>query len=47
MNFYKSVIEHHGKLLVRGIHEGKEFTNLLSMLNHKKKVNLNHLQVKI
>jgi hypothetical protein len=25
MNFYKSVIEHHGKLLVRGIHEGKEF----------------------
>ena len=25
MNFYKSVIEHNGKLLVRGIHEGKEF----------------------
>ena len=25
MNFYKSVIEHHGKLLVRGIHDGKEF----------------------
>ena len=25
MNFYKSVIEHRGKLLVRGIHEGKEY----------------------
>ena len=25
MNFYKSVIEHHGKLLVRGVHEGQEF----------------------
>ena len=25
MNFYKSVIEHHGKLLVRGIHDGKEY----------------------
>ena len=25
MNFYKSVIEHHGKLLVRGIHNGQEF----------------------
>ena len=25
MNFYKSVIEHQGKLLVRGIHEGQEF----------------------
>ena len=25
MNFYKSVIEHNGKLLVRGIHEGQEF----------------------
>ena len=24
-NFYKSVIEHHGKLLVRGVHEGKEY----------------------
>ena len=22
---YKSVIEHHGKLLVRGIHDGQEF----------------------
>ena len=25
MNFYKDVIEHRGNLLVRGIHEGKEF----------------------
>ena len=25
MNFYKSVIEHKGKLLVRGIHEGKDY----------------------
>jgi DNA polymerase elongation subunit (family B) len=25
MNFYKSVIEHRGKLLVRGIHEEKEY----------------------
>jgi DNA polymerase elongation subunit (family B) len=25
MNFYKSVIEHRGKILVRGIHEGKEY----------------------
>jgi len=25
VNFYKSVIEHRGKLLVRGIHEGKEY----------------------
>ena len=25
MNFYKSVIEHRGKLLIRGIHEGKEY----------------------
>ncbi len=25
MNFYKSVIEHRGKLLVRGIHDGKEY----------------------
>ncbi len=25
MNFYKNVIEYRGKLLVRGIHEGKEF----------------------
>ena len=25
MNFYKSVIEHYGKLLVRGIHNGEEF----------------------
>ena len=29
MNFYKSVIEHRGKLLVRGIHEGKEYKNKL------------------
>ena len=27
MNFYKSVIEHRGKLLIRGIHEGKEYKN--------------------
>ena len=25
MNFYKNVIEHRGKLLIRGIHEGKEY----------------------
>jgi hypothetical protein len=25
MNFYKSVIEHRGKLLVRGIHEGQDY----------------------
>src|SRR6056300_323914 len=25
MNFYKSVIEHHGKLIVRGVHEGQEY----------------------
>ena len=25
MNFYKSVIEHKGKLLVRGIHDGKDY----------------------
>ena len=25
MNFYKNVIEHRGNLLVRGIHDGKEF----------------------
>ena len=25
MNFYKDVIEYRGNLLVRGIHEGKEF----------------------
>jgi len=25
MNFYKNVIEHRGKLLVRGVHEGKEY----------------------
>ena len=25
MNFYKNVIEHYGKLLVRGIHNGEEF----------------------
>ena len=25
MNFYKNVIEHKGKLLVRGIHDGKEY----------------------
>jgi len=25
LNFYKNVIEHRGKLLVRGIHEGKEY----------------------
>ena len=25
MNFYKSVIEHYGKLLVRGIHDGKDY----------------------
>jgi DNA polymerase elongation subunit (family B) len=29
MNFYKSVIEHKGKLLVRGIHEGKDFKEKL------------------
>jgi len=27
LNFYKNVIEHRGKLLVRGIHEGKEYKN--------------------
>ena len=25
MNFYKNVIEHKGKLLVRGIQDGKEY----------------------
>ena len=25
MRFYKSVIEHKGKLLVRGIHDGKDY----------------------
>ena len=25
MNFYKNVIEHKGKLLVRGIRDGKDF----------------------
>ena len=25
MNFYKDVIEHRGNLLIRGIHDGKEF----------------------
>jgi DNA polymerase elongation subunit (family B) len=27
LNFYKNVIEHRGKLLVRGIHDGKEYKN--------------------
>ena len=27
MNFYKNVIEYRGKLLIRGIHEGKEYKN--------------------
>ena len=30
MNFYKNVIEHKGKLLVRGIHEGKEYKEKLN-----------------
>ena len=25
MKFYKNVIEHRGKLLVRGIHDGKDY----------------------
>ena len=25
MNFYKNVIEHHGKLLVRGVRDGKDY----------------------
>ena len=25
MNFYKNVIEHHGKLLVRGVKDGKDY----------------------
>ena len=29
MNFYKSVIEHRGKLLVRGIHGGKDYKEKL------------------
>ena len=29
MNFYKNVIEHRGKLLVRGIHDGKEYKERL------------------
>src|SRR6056300_143463 len=29
MNFYKSVIEHKGKLLIRGIHNGKDFKEKL------------------
>ena len=29
MNFYKNVIEHRGKLLIRGIHEGKEYKERL------------------
>jgi DNA polymerase elongation subunit (family B) len=29
MNFYKNVIEYRGKLLVRGIHEGKEYKERL------------------
>jgi len=30
MNFYKDVIEHRGNLLIRGIHEGKEFKEKIS-----------------
>ena len=29
MRFYKSVIEHKGKLLVRGIHDGKDYKDKL------------------
>ena len=29
MNFYKNVIEYRGKLLVRGVHEGKEYKEKL------------------
>jgi len=51
VNFYKSVIEHRGKLLVRGIHEGKEYKERLTsilryMLVHKKIQNLKHYKVK-
>ena len=30
MNFYKNVIEHKGKLLVRGIHKGKDYKEKLN-----------------
>ena len=29
MNFYKNVIEHRGKLLIRGVHDGKDFKEKL------------------
>jgi len=32
MNFYKNVIEHRGKLLVRGIHGGKEYKEKLDFM---------------
>ena len=30
MNFYKDVVEHRGKLLVRGVHDGQEFKEKVS-----------------
>ena len=38
MNFYKNVIEHRGKLLVRGIHEGKEYKEKIDKGENPKKV---------
>jgi len=38
LNFYKNVIEHRGKLLVRGIHDGKEYKEKISFELSQKKL---------
>ena len=32
MNFYKNVIEHKGKLLIRGVLNGKEYKEKIDLL---------------
>ena len=52
MNFYKNVIEHKGKLLVRGIHKGQEYKEKLNfgplyMHEHKRTLNIKLYKVSI
>ena len=51
MNFYKNVIEHKGKLLVRGIKDGKDYKEKIdfdySYSITNKNLNTKHYKVKI
>ena len=45
MNFYKNVIEHKGKLLIRGVLNGKDYKEKIDLWSYSLRLNTRTLTI--